>query len=268
MRENRKPLLTITAALASISLLAGCKSNEPSAQKPSAEPQKTAAAGQSAAPAEPTSANAAPPDSEPPHAGKAEAKPTSAAAGTKALLAPKKLTDKAPEAYKVRFDTTRGTFTVTVNRAWSPLGADRFYNLVKHHFYDNAAFFRVVPGFVVQFGISPTPAVSAAWKHTEIKDDPVTQTNKRGSLTFATAGPNTRTTQIFINLKDNARLDGMGFSPFGTVDGNGMNVVEMMYEGYGDNAAPDQDQLEKQGDPYLKKGWPKLDYIKSATLVP
>jgi peptidyl-prolyl cis-trans isomerase A (cyclophilin A) len=249
--------------------LAGCRSNEPSAQKPSSEPQKTETPAQTAAPTEPSSASAAVPASESPRAaGKTDAKPTSSAADARALLSPKKLSEKAPDAYKVKFDTTRGSFTVSVTRAWSPLGADRFYNLVKHHFYDNAAFFRVVPGFVAQFGISPTPAVSAAWKHTEIKDDPVTQTNKRGSLTFATAGPNTRTTQVFINLQDNARLDGMGFSPFGTVDGNGMNVVEMMYEGYGDNAGPSQDQLEKQGDSYLKKGWPKLDYIKSATLVP
>ena len=243
---------------------AGCKGNEQQAQKPQAEPQRTETPAQTAPPAETTSPNSSAPATEPLHsAGKLEAKP----ADTKVLLAPKKLAEKAPDTYKVKFDTTRGAFTVTVTRAWAPLGADRFYNLVKHHFYDNAAFFRVVPGFVVQFGISPTPAVSAAWKHTEIKDDPVTQTNKRGSITFATAGPNTRTTQVFINLKDNGRLDGMGFSPFGVVDGNGMNVVEMMYEGYGDNAGPDQDQFEKQGDPYLTKGWPKLDYIKSASLV-
>ena len=186
---------------------------------------------------------------------------------TKELLSAAKLKEKAPETYKVKFDTTRGEFIVTVTRAAAPLGADRFYNLVKHHYYDNAAFFRVVPQFVVQFGISSTPAVSAAWKHTEIKDDPVKETNKRGALVFATAGPNTRTTQVFINLKDNTRLDSMGFAPFGVVDGNGMNVVEMMYEGYGDTAGPDQDKIEKQGEPYLKKGWPKLDYIKSATLV-
>jgi peptidyl-prolyl cis-trans isomerase A (cyclophilin A) len=186
---------------------------------------------------------------------------------TKELLSPAKLKEKAPETYKVKFDTTRGEFTISVTRAWAPMGADRFYNLVKHHFYDGAAFFRVVPDFVVQFGISANPSVSGAWKHTEIKDDPVTQSNKRGTITFATAGPNTRTTQVFISLKDNGRLDSMGFAPFGVVDGNGMNIVEMMYEGYGDSAGPDQDQLEKQGDPYLKKGWPKLDSIKSATLV-
>jgi peptidyl-prolyl cis-trans isomerase A (cyclophilin A) len=206
----------------------------------------------------------------------AETKPAPSASTTatepahnyvKELLSPAKLKEKAPETYQVKFDTTRGQFTVTVTRAWAPLGADRFYNLVKHHFYDNAAFFRVVPQFVVQFGINANSPVSAAWKHTEIKDDPVTQTNKRGAIVFATAGPNTRTTQVFINLKDNNRLDGMGFAPFGVVDGNGMNVVEMMYEGYGDSAGPDQDQLEKQGDPYLLKGWPKLDHIKSATLV-
>jgi peptidyl-prolyl cis-trans isomerase A (cyclophilin A) len=267
--KARLSTVAARSLITAVFILAGCKNSEQTAQKPQAEPQKTEAPAQTAAPAEPSSSNSAAPATEPLHsAGKPDAKPASAAADSKALLAPKKLTEKAPGTYKVKFDTTRGVFTVIVTRAWAPLGADRFYNLVKHHFYDNAAFFRVVPNFVVQFGISPNAAVSAAWKHTEIKDDPVAQTNKRGSITFATAGPNTRTTQIFINLKDNARLDGMGFSPFGVVDGNGMNVVEMMYEGYGDNAGPDQDQLEKQGDPYLKKGWPKLDYIKSATVIP
>ena len=271
MIYKRKFLPVFTFVLAGAFAIAGCKSNNQTAQnapqeqaKP-AEPQKIEAPAQPAASAETAPASTAPASQ--PSATKSVAKGAASAGDTKALLTPKKLAEKAPDTYKVKFDTTRGAFTVSVNRAWSPLGADRFYNLVKHHFYDNAAFFRVVPGFVVQFGISPTPGVSAAWKHTEFKDDPVTQTNKRGSLTFATAGPNTRTTQIFINLKDNARLDGMGFSPFGTVEGNGMNIVEMMYEGYGDNAGPDQDQIEKQGDPYLKKGWPKLDYIKSATLV-
>src|SRR5258708_8361489 len=188
----------------------------------------------------------------------------------KELQSPAKLKEKAPGTYKVKFDTTRGEFTITVTRAWAPLEADRFYNLVKHHFYDNAAFFRVVPQFVVQFGISANPTVTSAWNHVEIKDDPVTQTNKRGTIVFAqTSNPNSRGTQVFINLKDNAFLDhsGQGFAPFGVVDGKGMNVVDMMYEGYGDSAGPDQNQLEKQGDPYLKKGWPKLDHIKSATLV-
>ena len=240
---------------------AGCKSNEQTAQAPPPEQPAATAPSQPATPA--------PAESKPEPAPAQSAKTAAAPAHnyTKELVAAAKSKEKAPETYKVKFDTTRGVFTVSVTRAWAPLGADRFYSLVKHHFYDNAAFFRVVPQFVVQFGISPTPAVSAAWKKTEIKDDPVTQSNKRGALVFATAGPNTRTTQVFINLKDNERLDKMGFAPFGVVDGNGMNVVEMMYEGYGDNAGPDQDQIEKQGDPYLKKGWPKLDYIKSASLV-
>jgi peptidyl-prolyl cis-trans isomerase A (cyclophilin A) len=263
---HRHKLAVLTSCMIAALVFLGCKGNEQQSQKPQAEPQKTETPAQTATPAEAPSSSPTASTAQP-SAGKGDAKPVSTLADTKALLAPKKLTEKAPDTYKVKFDTTRGAFTVTVTRAWAPLGADRFYNLVKHHFYDNAAFFRVVPGFVVQFGISPTPAVSAAWKHTEIKDDSVAQTNKRGSVTFATAGPNTRTTQVFINLKDNPRLDGMGFAPFGVVDGNGMNVVEMMYEGYGDNAGPDQDQLEKQGDPYLKKGWPKLDYIKSASLV-
>ncbi len=185
----------------------------------------------------------------------------------RALLRPTLLKDKAPAQYKVKFVTTRGEFTIDVTRAWAPLGADRFYNLVKHHFYDNASVFRVVPSFVAQFGISAYPAVTTAWKGTDIQDDPVTQSNKKGYITFATAGPNTRTTQVFIDLQDNTRLDRMGFAPFGVVEGDGMKVVEMFYDQYGDNAGPDQPKIEKEGKPYLDKGWPKLDTIKSATLL-
>ena len=193
--------------------------------------------------------------------------PSTARAYDRALLRPALLKDKAPEQYKVKFVTTRGEFTLDVTRAWAPLGADRFYNLVKHHFYDNASVFRVVPKFVAQFGISAYPAVTTAWRGTDIKDDPVTQSNKRGCITFATSGPNTRTTQVFINLVDNARLDRMGFSPFGVVEDGGMNVVEMFYDQYGDDAGPDQGKIESQGKPYVDKGWPKLDAIKSATLL-
>ena len=202
-------------------------------------------------------------------------KPAASSAGASAarstydrtLLHPALLKDKAPDTYVVKFVTTRGDFTVTVNRAWAPLGADRFYNLVKHHFYDNAVIFRAVPNFVTQFGISSYPAVSTAWKKTEIKDDPVAQSNKKGSIVFATAGPNTRTTQVFINLKDNAFLDKTGFAPFGTVDGDGMNVVQMFYDQYGDNSGIDQEQIEKTGKPYIDKSFPKLDVIKSATII-
>lgn len=234
-------------------LAAGCSKKQP----PSESEQPKAATPAPAAGTSPAPAAEA----------KSEAPPAVPHGDDPSLLHPARLKEKAPEKYQVRFDTTRGAFTVTVTRAWAPLGADRFYNLVKHHFYDNAAFFRVVPGFVVQFGISSYPRVSAAWKHTEIKDDPVTQSNKRGYLTFATAGADTRTTQVFINLKDNQRLDASGFTPFAVVDGQGMNVVDMLYDVYGDAGGPDQTQIEKQGERYMKKGWPKLDYIKTATLV-
>jgi peptidyl-prolyl cis-trans isomerase A (cyclophilin A) len=201
--------------------------------------------------------------------GTATKKTTTAArpAYDRTLLRPALLKQKAPDVYKVKFTTTRGEFTMVVTRAWAPLGADRFYNLVKHHFYDNASVFRVVPGFVAQFGISSYPAVTAAWQKTEIRDDPVTQSNKKGYVTFATAGPNTRTTQVFINLKDNAGLDSRGFAPFGTIDAEGMKVVDMFYDQYGDGAGIDQSQIEKQGKAYLDKSFPKLDTIKMAVIT-
>jgi peptidyl-prolyl cis-trans isomerase A (cyclophilin A) len=199
--------------------------------------------------------------------GTTKAGATAARAYDRALLKPAMLKDKAPDQYKIKFVTTRGEFTLDVTRAWAPLGADRFYNLVKHHFYDNASIFRVVPNFVAQFGISAFPAVTTAWRGTDIKDDAVTQSNKRGYITFATSGPNTRTTQVFINLKDNAGLDRQGFAPFGVVEEGGMKVVDMFYDQYGDNSGPDQGKIETQGKPYVDKGWPKLDTIKSATLL-
>ncbi|HEY1482786.1 MAG TPA: peptidylprolyl isomerase, partial [Candidatus Acidoferrum sp.] len=164
------------------------------------------------------------------------AKPAAAAATyDRKLLKPALLKEKAPDTFQVNFETTRGDFTITVTRAWSPLGADRFYNLVKHHYFDNAPIFRVVPSFVAQFGISAYPPVTAAWRDAKINDDPRSQSNKKGTIVFATSGPNTRTTQLFINLKDNGSLDGQGFTPFGAVDGKGMNVVEMFYDQYGDS---------------------------------
>jgi peptidyl-prolyl cis-trans isomerase A (cyclophilin A) len=183
----------------------------------------------------------------------------------RALLRPSLLKEKAPETFQVKFTTTRGDFLVTVNRSWAPIGADRFYNLVKHHFYDNASFFRVVPGFVVQFGLSAYPPVSAAWEKANLQDEPVTQSNKRGYLTYAkTSQPNSRSTQVFINLKDNDSLDRQGFAPFGFVDAEGMKVVDMLYDQYGDT---DQEQISKVGKPYLDSKFPKLDSIKTTTLV-
>ena len=187
----------------------------------------------------------------------------------RALLKPSLLKDKAPDTYQVKFETTRGDFTVTVTRAWAPLAADRFYNLVKHHFYDGARFFRVVPNFVVQFGISAHPAVTAAWEKATFPDESRTQNNTKGTLVFAkTAMPNSRTVEIFINLKDNsASLNSQGFAPFGAVDDKGMNVVEMMYDQYGDSAGMDQQPMEKQGEAYIAQKWPKLDTIRTAYLI-
>ncbi len=198
------------------------------------------------------------------------AKPETAAprAYDPALLRPALLKDKAPDTFQVKFETTRGDFTMTVTRAWAPMGADRFYNLVKHHFYDNLVVFRAVTGFVVQFGISSYPPVSAAWRDANIKDDPVMQSNKRGYVTYAkTQAPNSRSTQIFISFKDNSFLDRQGFAPFAMVDGEGMKVVEMLYDQYGDQPTGEQDQIEKGGKAYLAGKYPKLDVIKHATLA-
>jgi peptidyl-prolyl cis-trans isomerase A (cyclophilin A) len=187
------------------------------------------------------------------------------------LLKPETLTAKAPETFHVRFNTTKGAFTVKVTRAWAPNGADRFYNLVRNRFYDGASFFRVVQGFVVQFGLSAHPDVSKAWREANIPDDPVVQSNKKGFLTYAMRGPNTRTTQLFINLTDNARLDAMGFAPFGEVI-QGMEIVEQLYSGYGDGAprgnGPAQNLIQEQGRAYLEKEFPLLDSIRSARIVP
>jgi peptidyl-prolyl cis-trans isomerase A (cyclophilin A) len=181
-----------------------------------------------------------------------------------ALLHPATLKAKAPAVFEVKFTTTKGDFIVQVNRAWAPIGADRFYNLVKHGFFTGAPFFRVVPGFIIQFGLTGDPAVNRAWQNANIKDDPVTQSNKPGTITFATAGPNTRTTQLFINFGNNTGLDGQGFAPFGQVT-SGMDVVESLYSGYGEQ--PNQGLITSQGKAYIEKSFPKIDSIKSATLV-
>jgi peptidyl-prolyl cis-trans isomerase A (cyclophilin A) len=170
----------------------------------------------------------------------------------------------APARYQVRFETSAGVFVVDVTRAWAPRGSDRLYELVQSGFYNGARFFRVVPGFVVQFGISGDPAVSARWQRATIPDDPVTQSNARGTLTFATAGPNTRTTQLFINYGDNLRLDRMGFAPLGVVV-EGMDVVDRIYAGYGES--PDQGLIEARGTAYLAEQFPQLDSIARATIV-
>ena len=183
-----------------------------------------------------------------------------------ALLKPAALHAQAPATYNVAFKTTKGSFVVTVHRAWAPRGADRFYNLVRARFYDGDEFFRVHKGFVVQFGISGYPQVSSAWQTATIKDDPVKATNARGTITFADGGPNTRTTQVFINLAGNSPLDGMGFAPFGKVT-NGMSVVDKLYSGYGEAPSNAQPQIAAQGNAFLKKHFPKLDAILTARIV-
>ncbi len=178
--------------------------------------------------------------------------------------------DAAPATFRARFETSAGDFVVEVHRDWAPNGADRFYSLVKSGYYDGARFFRVLSGFMAQFGIHRDPKVSAVWRERRIPDDPVRQSNTRGMVSFATAGPNTRTTQAFINYRDNGMLDGQGFAPFGRVV-EGMEVVDRLYAGYGEGApqgrGPDQGRIQAEGNAYLEREFPKLDYVKRATVV-
>ena len=181
-----------------------------------------------------------------------------------ALKNPGALKERAPNKFTAKFDTTAGVFVVEVTADWSPNGADRFYNLVKNGFYDGARFFRVVPGFMVQFGINGDPAIQKNWEHATILDEKVKQPNARGTITFAkSAAPNSRTTQVFINFKDNSSLNSQGFSPFGKVI-SGMEVVDKIYSAYGEK--PNQGRIQAEGNAYLSKEFPKLDYIKKATI--
>jgi peptidyl-prolyl cis-trans isomerase A (cyclophilin A) len=193
-----------------------------------------------------------------------------AACGSEQPAEPAKAAPKhAPDTYRVAFETTKGVFVVEVTRDWAPRGADRFYELVSKRFYEGARFYRVVPRFVVQFGLKGEPASDRYWSRMYIPDDPVTQNNARGTLSFAMAGAATRTTQVFINLQDNFRLDTMGFAPFGKVV-SGMDVVEQLFKGYGDappsGAGPEQGRIREEGNEYLERSFPRLDYIKSAQL--
>jgi len=191
---------------------------------------------------------------------------TSSSGTPKQLLAPSTLTKKAPQLFDITFHTTKGDFVVTVHRTWAANGADRLYNLAKAHFFDGVKFFRVVPNFVVQFGISPYQAVSKAWRDATIPDDIVTAHNTRGTVSFASAGPNTRTTQLFVNLGDNRGLDNDGFAPVGSVT-SGMKVLDKLYSGYGDAPTPHQGEMQTQGSAWLDKTYPKLDEIKSAEIT-
>ena len=204
-----------------------------------------------------------------------ETKPEAPAAPVSKVLLDPSLPEwigQAPAEFKAKFTTSKGDFTMLVTREWSPRGADRFYGLVKNGFFDGVVFFRVVSGFMAQFGIHGSPEVSAAWRNAKIQDDPVVQSNKRGMVTYAKGGANSRTTQVFINYTDkNERLDGMGFSPFGKVV-EGMEVVDSLYSGFGDGPpggrGPNQGQIQAEGNAYLKRDFKELDYIKTARIVP
>ncbi len=182
-----------------------------------------------------------------------------------ALCAQDKEQKQAPDTFQVKFETTAGDFVVDVTRDWAPKGADQFYEAVKAGFYNDCRFFRVVPNFMVQFGINGNPEVQQKWRTATIADDPVKKSNTRGMVTFATAGPNTRTTQVFINFKDNSFLDRQGFAPFGKVSDEGMKVVDKINAEYGEK--PNQSSIQKRGNEYLKENFPKLDSIKKATIV-
>jgi len=198
--------------------------------------------------------------------------PASSADPKPALLKPSLAAETAPESYKVKLETTKGDVVIEVTRAWAPNGADRFYNLVKIGYYDGAVFFRVIDGFMAQVGMHGDPAVQAAWMKASIPDDPVTQSNTRGMVTFAALGtPNSRTTQFFINFGDNSYLKQYGpFAPFGRVV-QGMEVVDKLYSGYGEGApkgrGPSQGEIARQGNAYLKASFPELDAITRASLL-
>ncbi len=172
--------------------------------------------------------------------------------------------EKAPDQYNVKFETTCGDFVIEVHRDWAPVGADRFHELVSKEFFNECGFFRVVPDFMVQFGINGDPKIQKDWRDAKIKDDKVTKSNKKGYITFATSGPNSRTSQVFINFADNSFLDSQGFAPFGQVV-EGMEVVEKINAQYGER--PDQGEIQERGNEYLKEAFPKLDFVKKATIV-
>lgn len=190
-------------------------------------------------------------------------------ASAQTLLKPdaKKLAAIGPDSFNVKFATSKGEFVVRVRRVWSPRGVDRLYYLFNAHFYDGIAFYRVINGFMAQFGAHGDPKTAAEWFNRGIPDEPVKVSNTRGTLTFANRGPGTRSTQLFINFGNNAQLDGMGFAPLGSVL-SGMAVVDSLYKGYGEGAprgnGPDQGMIAKDGNAYLRKAFPKLDSIVTA----
>lgn len=268
------PRLTSFASVAlavTFTFASGCK-NDPKPAEPPAEPPKPATPPPPPPPpAEPVKPAEAVVEKqpEPPKPPEPPRPPEELTGALAALKDPAKLTANAPAKFKVKFTTSKGDFVIEATRDSAPNGVDRFYNLVKAGYFTDVRFFRAIAGFMVQFGIHGSPLVNTIWREARIKDDPVKESNKRGTITFATAGPDTRTTQLFINFRDNTQLDGMGFSPFGKVI-KGMEVVDKLHTGYGEGApsgrGPHQGRLQSEGNEYLKKDFPELDYIKSAKI--
>ena len=180
------------------------------------------------------------------------------------LRNPAALTEQAPPMFEAAFETSKGRFVVAVHRDWAPIGADRFYNLVKNGFFDDVRFFRVIQGQLAQFGMHGDPAVQDAWRGADVNDDPVRHGNVRGTVSFASRGPNTRTTQLFVNLRDNSVYDRLGFAPFAEVV-SGIEVVDGLYAGYEER--PDQGLIDEEGNAYLVREFPNLDYVKKATII-
>ena len=233
---------------------------------PGAQAPKTPPAGTKPAPAQGTKPKPPGPKPAPAQRGRGPAtrpEPALSPAAKARLRTPARLNEVAPATYNARFESSVGPFVVQVHREWAPKGADRFYNLVKNGFYDGARFFRVLPNFMVQFGINGDPSVQSAWRSANITDDPVKQSNRRGYITFATAGPGTRTTQVFINFRHNANLDARDFAPFGEVI-SGMEVVDKINAEY--KEMPEQGRIQTQGNGYLTRAFPRLDYIRKATI--
>jgi cyclophilin family peptidyl-prolyl cis-trans isomerase len=267
MNLNRVSSFALAAVLL---VLVSCGQKEqappPASQSTPAPASSPEGSAQRPAPADASTAEPAPaagiPEATP--AGKEAAATVPPPATRPAQPAPAKVPLKDPNVFTVRFETTKGNIDIECHKDWAPLGTARFRELVESGYFDGARFFRVVPGFVVQFGIAANPLITAKWEGTEIKDDPVQQSNTRGMVSFATAGPNTRTTQLFINLGDNPRLDNMGFSPIGRVV-RGMGAVDMIDSRYGEQ--PQQPRVEEEGEQYLSSQFPYLDKIVSARVI-
>jgi peptidyl-prolyl cis-trans isomerase A (cyclophilin A) len=240
MRNGKKLIGVLTLSLAAAALAAGA-----AAQEKGAAPAKPAAAATQPAPA-----------------------PAKGAAAAPAFRDPAALTKQAPATFKAKFETSQGVIVIEATRDWAPVGVDRFYNLVQSGYFENVRFFRVVPNFVVQFGIHGDPSVSKNWMNAKLKDEPVKEGNKRGTLTYAkSSAPNSRTTQIFINLKDNTSLDAQGFAAFAKVV-EGMDVVDKLNSEYGESLTSLQGQIYQEGNMFLAAKAPRLDFIKTATILP